>query len=64
MTELIGDRRFEIDQFIFLYEGCFAVVFEYNGRKYSKPVYLKPADIFKVLENEGLDCFEKIDAIG
>jgi hypothetical protein len=63
MAELIGDRRIEIEQFVLLYDGCFVVEFKYNDRKYIKPVYLKPAELFKVLEHEGLDSFEKIDAI-
>ena len=63
MKELLGDRIIEVTPFFLLYDGCFAVVFEYNGKKYSKAAYLKPADLFKVLENEGLDSFEKLAAV-
>jgi hypothetical protein len=60
---MIGDRIIEIRESILMYDGCFAVEIEYNGNKFSMPIYLRPAALFQILENEGLDSFEKIEAV-
>jgi len=51
---MIGDRIIEINQFKIYYDGIFLVQFEFRNRKYRKEIYIAPAMLLKLLQNEGL----------
>jgi hypothetical protein len=51
---MLGDRLIEINQFRLYYDGIFLVQFEFRNRKYRKELYLAPAMLIKLLQNEGL----------
>ncbi|MEA1875016.1 MAG: hypothetical protein U9N51_11425 [Bacteroidota bacterium] len=57
---MIGDRIIEVKKFKLFYDGLFYAEFEYFKEKYKIKLYLTPAMLFKILQNEGL---EKIDSI-
>lgn len=57
---MIGDRFIEVKKFKLFYDGLFYAKFEYFKEKYRIELFLTPAMLFKILQNEGL---EKIDSI-
>ena len=45
-------EKIEIKNFSLSYDGMFRVTFKYGDKNYQKLIYLKPIDLFKIIESE------------